>query len=209
MNRTSLRAGRLIGALALAALSYASVAQTSNGLARTNPLKAADAIEIQYLIAQYAATLDADTVGEPAQSRVDRFTRLFTPDGVWTQHVWNAGKPADDGPGCFVRGQAQLARFAQVLFGSVTNRPTATTRHNLVTPLIDVSGDRAEAAVNWMQTRDATLSEGRVELLATGRYYLTLRRQPSGWAIEKLDLMSDHPLYGTPLGPPCTPTGPR
>ncbi|MXN79318.1 hypothetical protein GR157_31910 [Burkholderia sp. 4701] len=208
MNRIPFRPGRLIAALALAALSCASVAQTSNNQKMT-PSKAADAIDIQYLIAQYAATLDADTVGESTQSRIDRFTRLFTPDGVWTQHVWNAGRPADDGPGCLVRGHQQLTRFAQVLFDNVSNRPTATARHSLVTPLVNVAGDRADAAVNWLQTRDSTLSDGRVELLATGRYYLTFRRQPSGWAIEKLDLMSDHPLYGTPLGPPCTPTGPR
>ncbi|WP_304991539.1 nuclear transport factor 2 family protein [Burkholderia plantarii] len=197
---------RALAALALSALCGAGHAQTPAG--QRPGTAAADVVEIQNVVAQYVATLDADTVGEPVASRVERFTRLFTSDGVWTEHLWNAGRPADDGPGCLVRGAAQLTRFAQVLFGSAS-APAATTRHNLVSPLVEIAGDRATAAANWLQTRDATQSSGIVELLATGRYYLNLRRQGSGWVIEKLDLMSDHPLYGTPLGPPCTATGPR
>jgi hypothetical protein len=182
---------------------------TSDISRQSELLKAADTIQIQSLMARYVALLDADTVGATVEQRVDGFTRLFTSDGIWTEHLWNAGAPTDDGPGCFVHGSAQLARFAEVLFGNVENRPTSTARHNLVTPLIEVSGNSAQAGANWIQTRDATLSDGTVQVIATGRYYLTLQRNNGSWAISKLDLMSDHPLYGTALGPPCTPTGPR
>ncbi|WP_241302216.1 nuclear transport factor 2 family protein [Burkholderia stabilis] len=207
MKWNCILASRMLGVAALVAVYHAAAAQgapdTFDSRRAASLSNASDVIAVERALAQYVSILDAGVPGESQASRVARFTRLFDADGIWTEHVWNGGKPDYNNPVCVVRGRTQLTRFATLLFGTNPSGSGGTVRHNLVSPLIDINGDRAQAAVNLIQTRDAFPTDGRADVIATGRYYLSFRRQESGWAIVKLDLMADHQL-----NPPCTPSGP-
>lgn len=160
------------------------------------------------VLGEYVSILDKTEIGETNQSRIDRFTNLFTSDGIWTEHYWNAGNPTDDGCGCVVQGEVQLRQFAEILINSTPAHPLASARHNLVSPYIVKRGDEIHVGANWIQTRDGTVVDGQIGVIATGRYYLILRKTGPDWKIAKMDLMADHPLHGTPLAPPCTSSGP-
>ena len=119
---------------------------------------AEDRDEILQLLYRYSHEMDSHDVVA--------WVGLFTDDGVF-----------DAGNGRVATGPERLAKFAASAAGT-------TMRHIVGNPVIDVTGDTAQAEVYL-----TLLREGSIAL--TGTYHDELVRTPKGWRFAKRTFTPD------------------
>src|SRR3984885_11709886 len=100
-----------------------------------------DMVALDQHLSSYCHAIDCYRLGD----YVEHFTPDATLEVAW-QNAEGEVRPLNGGAGCLLRGRSQILRFVRRVFAGVSPLPRPHTGHGhqLVSRLIEISGEEAE-----------------------------------------------------------------